>query len=176
MSIRTIAGLRSMQAAPLEVKLVMTQRRIAQWVDEWGEDGVYVSFSGGKDSTVLLDIARKMYPNLKAMFVDIPTQYPELKQFVQTFDNVDIVKPKMNFFQVCEKYGLPFISKEISSSVDEARKYLKKIKDKTIIATDRQTDRQTDNGNLGDCRSIRNRPQERQTKPPIFELEKGDYP
>lgn len=131
MSIRTIAGLRSMQAAPLEVKLVMTQRRIAQWVDEWGEDGVYVSFSGGKDSTVLLDIARKMYPNLKAMFVDIPTQYPELKQFVQTFDNVDIVKPKMNFFQVCEKYGFPIISKENAGIVF---KVLRAKKDRETLA------------------------------------------
>ncbi len=79
MSIRTIAGLRSMQAAPLEVKIVMSQRRIMEWVDTFGEDGVSISFSGGLNSTVLLDIARKLYPGLKAMFVDIPTQYPELK-------------------------------------------------------------------------------------------------
>ena len=127
MSIRTIAGLRSMQAAPLEVKIVMSQRRIMEWVDTFGEDGVSISFSGGLNSTVLLDIARKLYPGLKAMFVDIPTQYPELKQFVQTFENVDIIKPKMNFFQVCTQYGLPLVSKEVSESVCDARKYLKQI-------------------------------------------------
>ena len=85
-------------------KIQMTQRRIEEWVYRFGEDGVYVSFSGGKDSTVLLDIARKLYPDLKAMFVDVPTQYVELREFVKSFDNVDIVKPKISFMEVCESH------------------------------------------------------------------------
>ena len=51
----TMSDLYSMQAAPLSVKIKMTARRIRDWVDEYGQDGVYVSFSGGKDSTVLAD-------------------------------------------------------------------------------------------------------------------------
>lgn len=117
--------LRQMQALPLESKITMTKHRIQTWVDEFGIDGVYVSFSGGKDSTVLLHIARQLYPAMKAMFVDVPTQYPELKEFVLTFDNADILKPKISFAQVCEKYGFPMISKEVSNCVDGARKYLK---------------------------------------------------
>ena len=101
---------------------------------------MYVSFSGGKDSTVLLDIVRQDYPNVKAMFVDVPTQYPELKQFVQTFENVDIVKPKISFMEVCKKYGFPLISKEVSESVEGARKYLTKILNEHNDPTDRQTD------------------------------------
>ena len=46
--------LQSKQAAPLNVKIALTKQRIREWVYEYGEDGVYVSFSGGKDSTVLL--------------------------------------------------------------------------------------------------------------------------
>lgn len=99
MSERTLQDLRYRQALPLEIKVRMTESRIRDWVNVYGTDGVYVSFSGGKDSTVLLHIVRNIYPNVKAMFVDIPTQYPELKQFVQTFDNVDITKPKINFFR-----------------------------------------------------------------------------
>ena len=109
----TITDLHQMQSLPLSAKIQMTQRRIEEWVDRFGEDGVYVSFSGGKDSTVLLDIARKLYPDLKAMFVDVPTQYVELREFVKSFDNVDIVKPKISFMEVCEKYGFPLISKEV---------------------------------------------------------------
>ena len=62
--------LRQMQALPLNVKLRMTQQRIRDWVNEFGTDGVYVSFSGGKDSTVLLHIVRDMYPDVEAVFVN----------------------------------------------------------------------------------------------------------
>lgn len=119
--------LKQMQALTLESKITMTKHRIQTWVDEFGLEGVYVSFSGGKDSTVLLDIARQEYPDMKAMFVDVPTQYPELKEFVLTFDNVDIVHPKISFTQVCERYGFPFFSKEIADTVYGARKYFKKV-------------------------------------------------
>lgn len=120
----TLEDLRYLQAMPLDLKVMMTKQRIREWIREFGEDGVYVAFSGGKDSTVLLDIVRQDYPNVRAMFVDVPTQYPELKAFVKTFDNVDIVAPKISFMQVCEKYGFPLISKEVSECVQGARKYL----------------------------------------------------
>ena len=66
----TMSELYQWQSLPLSVKVSMTKQRIRDWVNYYGEEGVYVSFSGGKDSTVLLDIARSMYPNIKAMFVD----------------------------------------------------------------------------------------------------------
>lgn len=56
------------QALPLDVKIKMTETRIKDWVDVYGLDGVYISFSGGKDSTVLLTIARNLFPNIKAVF------------------------------------------------------------------------------------------------------------
>lgn len=98
----------------LSAKIEKTEQRIKEWVDFYGEDGVYVSFSGGKDSTVLLDICRRLYPNMKACFCDTGLEYPEIRQFVKTFDNVDWIKPKMNFKQVVLKYGYPFIGKEVS--------------------------------------------------------------
>ena len=133
----TVEELQQWQAFPLSIKILMTKERIREWVKEYGLDGVYVSFSGGKDSTVLLHISREMYPNIKAVFVDTGLEYPEIRDFVRTFDNVEWLRPKMNFKEVIAKYGYPFISKEVSECVDGARKYLK-------ILTDRQTDRQTD--------------------------------
>ena len=148
MNKHTITDLYQMQALPLSAKIRMTQNRINGWVDEFGEDGVYVSFSGGKDSTVLVDIVRNVcgYKNIPLVFVDVPTQYPELKQFAMTFDNLEILKPKISFAEVCEKYGFPLISKEVSNCVSGARKYLKYLDNKknaNTILTDRQTDRQT---------------------------------
>jgi len=145
----TIQELREFQAYPLDLKIKLSQQRIREWVNHFGESGVYVSFSGGKDSTVLLDLVRERYPNVKAMFVDIPTQYPELRDFVKTFDNVDVVYPKIGFVEVCEKYGFPLISKEVSECVEGARKYLTSILNERNDLTDRQTDRQTDRTSTG---------------------------
>lgn len=125
MNKHTREELKILQVLPLQVKIEKTKNRIIEWVDMYGLDGVYISFSGGKDSTVLFDIARKLYPNIKAMFVNTGLEYPEIVQFVKTFDNVDIIKPKMRFNEVLIKYGYPFISKEISRDLNNAKRYLK---------------------------------------------------
>lgn len=138
MSKHNLSELQQMQALPLTLKIKLTQSRIRAWVNEFSEDGVCVSFSGGKDSTVLLDIVRKMYPNIKAVYVDTGLEYPEIKRFVKTFDNVDIIRPDMVFRDVIIKYGYPMISKEVSECVQGARKYLTSILDENTIA--RQTD------------------------------------
>lgn len=117
--------LKQMQSLPLDAKIQMTRTRILAWIEQFGIDGVYVSFSGGKDSTVLLDVVRRDFPNVKAVFFDTGLEYPEIREFVKTFDNVDWIKPKMNFRQVIEKYGYPFISKEVSECVQGARRYVK---------------------------------------------------
>ena len=143
----TIAELRQWQSLPLEVKVSMSCARIRAWISEFGQDGTYISFSGGKDSTVLVDLVRNKcgYEDVRAMFVDVPTQYPELKDFVKTYDKVDIVKPKISFKEVCEKYGFPLISKDAANCIGCAKRYLTKINNKnTILQTDRQTDRSED--------------------------------
>lgn len=119
---RTRQDLIMLQALPLEIKLLKTRQRIREWVNEYGEDGVYVSFSGGKDSTVLLHIVREMYPSVEAVFVNTGLEYPEIQQFVKSFDNVTILRPLMRFDEVIKKYGYPVISKEVSQIVMEARK------------------------------------------------------
>lgn len=140
----TIGELAQWQALPLTIKLQMTKARIRGWVDEYGLEGVYVSFSGGKDSTVLLDICRKMYPDMKAAFVDTGLEYPEIREFVKTYSNVDWLKPSMNFKKVIETYGYPMISKEVSETVYGARKYVKNLlteaRNNGTVLTGRQTD------------------------------------
>ena len=117
----TIDELRLLQAQPLELKIMRTQARIREWVDRFGVDGVYISFSGGKDSTVLLDIARKLYPNIKAVFANTGLEYPEIQSFVKQHENVDIIRPKMRFDEVIKTYGYPFISKDVAETVYYAR-------------------------------------------------------
>ncbi len=113
--------LSQMQSLPLDAKINMSITRIRGWYEEfWGE--VYVSFSGGKDSTVLLDLVRRWYPSVEAVFVDTGLEYPEIREFVKTVDNVTWLKPEMNFKAVIKKYGYPVISKAVAHSVSVAKR------------------------------------------------------
>ncbi len=112
--------LKQRQGLSLEIKERFTENRIRQWYDYW-RGNVYVSFSGGKDSTVLLYIVRRLYVKVPAVFVDTGLEYPEIREFVKTVDNVVWLRPKMSFAKVIEKYGYPIISKEVSQKIYEAR-------------------------------------------------------
>lgn len=113
--------LKELQNLQLERKIGITQARIMEFYREF-DGNVYVSFSGGKDSTVLLDITRKLFPAIQSVFIDTGLEYPEIRDFVKTFDNVIWLKPEMNFKQVIEKYGYPFPSKEQAAFINEYKR------------------------------------------------------
>lgn len=117
---RTSEELKLLQSLPLETKILYAQEKIKEWYEYWNGN-VYVSFSGGKDSTVLLHLVRQIYPDVPAVFSDTGLEWPEIRDFVKTIDNVVWVKPKKNFKQVIEEYGYPVISKEISLRVRKIR-------------------------------------------------------
>ena len=114
--------LKELQALPLERKIGITQARIIEWYNHFNGN-VYVSFSGGKDSTVLLNIARSLFPDIKAVYVDTGLEYPEVKEFIREFENVDVIRPKMSFRSVITEYGYPIISKEVAECIHYARKH-----------------------------------------------------
>ena len=117
----TSEDLKIMQSWDLQRKIQVTQTRIIEWYEK-NNGQVYVSFSGGKDSTVLLDLARRIYPDIPAVFVDTGLEYPEIKQFVKTKDNITILRPEISFRQVIEKHGYPLISKIVSHNVGVAKR------------------------------------------------------
>lgn len=123
-----LAELRTMQNYPLWMKVEKTKQRIREWYEYYNGE-VYVSFSGGKDSTVLLHIVRELYPDVEAVFSDTGLEYPEIKDFVKSFDNVTIVRPDMSFKQVVEQKGYPIISKSVSNCVRLAKKNIAEGKD-----------------------------------------------
>ena len=117
----TMEELKIRQGLPLEVKVRMTKQRIREWVDEFGVDGVYVAFSGGKDSSVLLHMVRSMFPDVPAVFCDTGLEYPDIRDFVKTFENVVWLKPQKNFKSVVLDVGYPVVSKEVSQGVWDIR-------------------------------------------------------
>lgn len=108
------------QNQSLDYKIELSKKVIIEYYEKM-KGQVYISFSGGKDSTVLLHLVRNIYPNIKAVFSNTGLEYPEIVDFVNTIDNVEVIKPKMNFKKVIEKYGYPVISKEQSQYLHQYR-------------------------------------------------------
>ena len=100
-----ISDLYQMQALPLDIKIRMTENRIRDWYNHYDGE-VYCSFSGGKDSTVLLDIIQNTMGvyDVPAVFVDTGLEYPEIKAFVKNVGDVTIVRPKMNFLSLSFRF------------------------------------------------------------------------
>ena len=116
-----IAAKKALLSASLEEKIRQTKMRIIEWYEQF--DGqVYVSFSGGEDSTVLLHLVRSIYPDVVAVFADTGLEFPENKAFCKTIPNLITVRPEMSFRQVLDKYGYPVVSKEQSQYLMQFRK------------------------------------------------------
>jgi len=123
--------LNTWKSLPLDIKIEMSLDRIKSWYESF--DGkVYVSFSGGKDSTVLLHLVRSVFPDVEGVFVNTGMEYPEIVNFVKTKRNIRIVRPKMLFKNVIEKYGFPVVSKEVSEKIHNIRNSTEHIKNTRI--------------------------------------------
>lgn len=120
-AVYTKQDLATMQAWPLERKIQVTQAKIIEWHRHYG-GSVAVSCSGGKDSVVLLDLARRAFPDIPAVFVDTGLEYPEIREFVKSLSNVTWLRPEIPFTKVIEQYGYPVISKDVAKRIYYARK------------------------------------------------------
>lgn len=83
----------------------------------------YISFSGGKDSTVLHYLIDVALPGNKIprVFLNTGIEYKYIVDFVRQIsakdERIKIISPKQNVREVLEKYGYPFKSKEHSQKV-----------------------------------------------------------
>lgn len=138
------------QSLPLEVKEMMSKRRISEWYTYFSGK-VCISYSGGKDSTVLAHLVHSIYPGVPLVFVNTGLEYLEIQQFAKKQGAI-FVYPKMRFDDVLTKYGYPLISKEVGLSIYYARRNKNKTK-QTIKARDELLGRRMN----GDIKSIFNK-------------------
>lgn len=106
------------QGLPLKVKIQLTKKRIEEFYTAF--DGkVYVAYSGGKDSEVLLHIAKQLHKDIKAVFVDTGTEIHTREHAIKKADI--ILKPKKSMIEVWNKYGIPFPSKQQADFIYKAK-------------------------------------------------------
>lgn len=117
----TKEDLKELQSKSLEEKIQISTARIIEWYEHW-DGNVFVSFSGGKDSTVLLDLVRRIYPDTKGVFVNTGLEYPEVVDFVKSINNIVILKPEKSFVQVLKSVGYPIGSKRTALNIEYGRK------------------------------------------------------
>lgn len=123
---------RKLMALDVQDKEILTYEKLDEWYTAWGGQ-CYVSFSGGKDSTVLAYLAARYLSSfrtppweLNLVFVNTGLEYPEIQKFVNEYAdwlrkkfprvtvNLHRRRPKMNIRKVVRKYGYPVVSKETS--------------------------------------------------------------
>lgn len=112
----TVDELKELQNQPWERKILISQARIMEWYHR-NNGRVFVSFSGGKDSTVLLHLVRQQFPEVAAVFTNTGLEYPEVVAHVKATPNVTMLRPKLSFRAVIEKYGYPVISKDVALTI-----------------------------------------------------------
>ncbi|MCI9439507.1 MAG: phosphoadenosine phosphosulfate reductase family protein [Lachnospiraceae bacterium] len=105
---------------PYEAKLMLSARRIQDWNDYYGGK-VFVSFSGGLDSTVLVHMVEKVLEKkVPKVYVDTGLEFPQIREFVHGFD-AEILYPEYSFRDVILKKGYPLVSKEVAAKVRKLR-------------------------------------------------------
>lgn len=96
-------------------------QKIQTVIDKYGEENFYISFSGGKDSTVLSALVDMALPDNKIprVYADTGIELNMIRDFVidmaKNDERVEIIKPTVPIKKMLEEEGYPFKSKEYSA-------------------------------------------------------------
>lgn len=136
---------------------------IKQTIQKYGEENFYISFSGGKDSTVLHHLIDEAIPDNKIprVFINTGIEYNEIRRFVEKLTENDcrfvIFNSGVNIKEMLNEKGYPFKSKEHSCKLSmfqkkgtETKSVSKYINEKSFGCPDVLKYQFTDDFNLKD--------------------------
>ena len=134
---------------PYNDKLIWAKEKIIDflnWCQKENKKEVLVSFSGGKDSTVLLDLVAKVHKEINSEIYLVPAYaieitFPSTVQFIKStveqyqdqypyIKNPLFVKPIKPWIDILKSKGYPIYSKKISTMLNR----LKRSKTKTLLS------------------------------------------
>jgi 3'-phosphoadenosine 5'-phosphosulfate sulfotransferase (PAPS reductase)/FAD synthetase len=137
--------LKRRQELPLQEKISWALGRYIEYYEIYHKQGVYISFSGGKDSQVLCDMIDRLHDGemdaylhfsdlymknyLKInsknkppkVFCDTGLEFPEIRKHVKSFNNVVWLKPKQLWTDVVLNIGFLIGSKKTSRMLQDIR-------------------------------------------------------
>lgn len=96
---------------------------IKDTINKHGEENFYISFSGGKDSTILHYLVDMAIPlnKIPRVFINTGIEYNDIVAFVKDLAEKDkrfvIISPSKQVKQTLEQFGYPFKSKDHSAKV-----------------------------------------------------------
>ena len=108
-----------------ELTLFDRMQVIKSTIEKYGEENFYLSFSGGKDSTVLHYLIDKALPGntIPRVFINTGIEYLKIVEFVKKLASQDkrfiLIAPSKPIKKILEEYGYPFKSKEHSTKLHE---------------------------------------------------------
>ena len=132
-----------MQARPFETKIQVTTAKFLEFCQKT-DYNVSLSFSGGADSSVLLDMFAKfwsiqkeqhgnkpllvIYANTSNEFVAMPKHVKAFCKYIEQKYNIvidlHIVRAKTNFFDVVRTEGYPVASKKVARMIRDVKEFL----------------------------------------------------
>lgn len=92
--------------------------KVRSLIEQYGEENCYISYSGGKDSTVVSKIVDLALPGNKIprVYKDTGIEYPQMREYVKSLcakDNRFVyLKPSRNIRKTLKEIGYPFKSKQ----------------------------------------------------------------
>ena len=138
--------LKYLQAFDFPHKVMRSQTKILEYILKL-KGKVYVAFSGGVDSTVLLDMTCRVWASLDeyrdkpltVIFADTGNEFMAIRRFVVEFCEIcekchgikiDLIKARnkdINFYNIPATVGYPVVSKKVSRMIRDIRTWCREI-------------------------------------------------
>lgn len=117
--------LRQRQAWTLNQKIDHSLGVIEQFNSHFNGQ-VFVSFSGGKDSCVMLSLVELIIPQVPCLFIMTGCESPSVCRFIRQMKaeghNIEMARPQKTLRQVFAECGFPLVSKEVSHDIAAVRR------------------------------------------------------